>query len=106
MKNRRQLDLAALISLLPASMLIGCAGPDIAPNYDHLIGKKFSHVIHLSKSIFQRNNETDFFEELYIFGRNECKTIYGVRKSDDVIIYWRVEPSPEACKIRARTISL
>lgn len=69
------------------------------PNYDHLIGKNFSSAIFQGRMGFRVISETEIVEELEERRGDGCSTKFKVRKSDDVIIFWKVEPSPASCKV-------
>ena len=71
------------------------------PNLDHFIGKKFSEVIQpIDQLGFKKTREIAEFEELENKRPDGCVTIFGVRKKDGVIGYWRITPSPTECKVR------
>lgn len=96
--------------LLITMMLTLCAcanEPMEIPNYDRLIGKKFTDVIQpVARLGFRTIGETSEFEELENKRSDGCSTIFGVRKSDGVIAYWRISPSPEACKVTRKPVNV
>ena len=95
----------AFMSLAGALAVAACAGDQYAlahtPNYDHLIGKRFSEAIPPPGNTgFKRVSESAEVEEVADRRPDGCTTTFGVRKADGTIAYWRVAPSPEQCKVR------
>lgn len=92
-----------------AGFLVGCATGqyDVTeiPNADHLVGKHFSSSIFKGRQVYTRISETETLEELENRRSDGCALIFGVQKSDDVILYWRVEPSPERCRVRRKPLN-
>lgn len=88
----------------------GCANEDYwrteIPNYDSFIGRKFVDVIH---PVAQRGHrvvrETDEYRDLEDKRSDGCATLFGVRKKDGVIAYWRVTPSPESCRFSRKPVT-
>lgn len=75
------------------------------PNYDNLIGKKFSESIFKGRQVYKRVRETDALEELENRRSDGCILVFGVRKIDDVIEYWRVDSGPGTCLMRAKALN-
>jgi hypothetical protein len=83
--------------------LVGCAAPkdeelgDV--NFDHLIGQKPSVALPNGRRPFNSINVNDSIEELVPGSLGPCAVMFGVRKSDDTIVYWKfVSPPPRTCK--------
>jgi hypothetical protein len=71
----------------------------VLPNYDHLIGKNFSDSIFKGRQVFKVIRETDSLEELENRRSDGCILVFGVRKKDNAIEYWRVDSGHETCKV-------
>jgi hypothetical protein len=82
---------------------LSCANDLIPPNYDYLVGKKFTDSIPLAKHEFKKIRETASLEE-YEFRRKEdgCILVFGVRIRDDIIDYWRVDSGSGTCYTKRR----
>ena len=84
-----------LVLLISAALALGSCANDAYlltefPNYDHLIGKRFSEVISLvGQRGFRRIGETNEYEDLEERRPDGCATVFGIRKKDGVIAYWR-----------------
>ena len=70
-----------------------------APDYDNLIGKSFSASIFKGRQVYKVIRETDTLEELENRRSDGCILVFGVRKMDDVIQYWRVDSGVGTCKV-------
>lgn len=70
-----------------------------SPNYDHLIGKKFSESIYKGRQVYKVIRETDSLEELENRRSDGCILVFGVRKKDDIVAYWRVDSGVGTCKV-------
>jgi len=90
-------------------MLGSCANTqyelNTPPNYDDLIGKKFSKSIFKGRQIYAVVRETGALEELENRRSDGCILVFGVRKSDDVIEYWRVDSGAGSCFTRGRALN-
>ena len=75
-------------------------------NDDHLIGKKFSEVIFKRRQVYKVIRETDSLEEFENRRSDGCIMVYGVRKKDDTIEYWRVSSGSDTCKVTRHGTSL
>jgi hypothetical protein len=76
------------------------------PNYDYLIGKSFSESIFMGGKVYKKIRETDTIEELEERRSDGCILVFGVRKSNDVIEYWRVDSGPGTCYTRKKALSV
>jgi hypothetical protein len=98
-----------LLSLLVGASIVACANPYRleVPNYDHLIGKKWVEIGQpQSRLAFKRIRELEGYEELEANRPDGCAVLFGVRKIDGVVSYWRVTPSPQSCKVRANPLNV
>ncbi len=90
--------------------LVGCAQDNpyalIPPNYDDLVGKNFSDSIYMGRRVFKKVRETELIEELERRRSDGCILIFGVRKKDDIIEYWRVDSGPGTCYTRSKPINV
>jgi hypothetical protein len=90
-------------------LALGCVNTDDyakihKPQYDHIVGKKFKESIYEAKNSFERVREVDGIVELMKTGRTDgCVLIFGVRKTDDVIQYWRVDSGAGTCLERKKS---
>lgn len=76
----------------------------IDPNYDHLIGKSFSESIYKGRQALTKTEDSDGVEVFQDSRRDDgCVLIFGVRKADDSIKYWRVLSGPGTCRVTKRT---
>ncbi|MBI5753072.1 MAG: hypothetical protein HZA59_13160 [Hydrogenophilales bacterium] len=75
------------------------------PNYDDLIGKKFSQSILKGRQVYAVVRETSTLEEFENRRSDGCILVFGVRKSDDVIEYWRVDSGTGTCFTRERALN-
>jgi hypothetical protein len=95
--------------VLITSLFIGCAigepDPMEAPNYDNLIGKNFSDSIFKGRHRYKKIRETTTIEELENRRLDGCILVFGVRKVDDVIEYWRIDSGSDTCKVHKRPIN-
>ena len=93
-----------------ALILASCAFGDYElshpPSYDHLIGKRFSDTVFQGQLVFKKVRETETIEELEKRRRDGCVLVFGVRKSDDVIEYWRVDSGPGTCLERRKPLNV
>lgn len=67
------------------------------PNYDSLVGKSFSQSIFKGRQVYHVVRQTDSTEELENRRSDGCILVFGVRKSDDIIEYWRVDSGAGTC---------
>lgn len=92
-----------------AVLSVACASAQYevleTPNHDHLIGKSFSKSIFKGRQVYTKIRETETQEELESRRSDGCALIFGVRKVDDVIVYWRVEPGVDTCKVRQKPLN-
>lgn len=98
---------AATVSLL----LGGCASeyywPTEVPNYDHLVGKKFTDVIsQVAQRGFKKTMDAPDHEEVEDKRSDGCSTVFGIRKPDGIITYWLVLPSPSVCKVARKAFNV
>lgn len=75
------------------------------PNYDHLIGRNFSESIYKGREIYKLVRITDSVEELENRRSDGCILVFGVRKTNDVIEYWRVDSGPGTCFTRKKALN-
>ena len=84
-------------------LIVSCAGEQNLrlhpPDYDHLIGRRFSDVIYKGRQVYRVVRESDSIEELENRTTYGCVLVLGVRKADDLIAYWRVDSAPDRCKV-------
>ena len=71
----------------------------VPSNYDRLIGKSFSASIFKGRQVFKVVRETELVEELENRRLDGCILIFGVRKKDDIIEYWRIDSPPGTCQV-------
>ena len=69
------------------------------PNYNNLIGNKFSESIFKGRQVYKVVRETDSLEELENRRSDGCILVFGVRKKDDIIVFWRVDSGSGTCKV-------
>lgn len=72
------------------------------PNYDNLVGKNFSDSIFKGRQVYKKIRETDALEELENRRSDGCILVFGVRKKDDIIEYWRVDSGLGTCLTRGK----
>jgi hypothetical protein len=100
-----------LIAVTIGLSLAACASDDYRlteiPNYDHLVGKKYIEVIPYAAQLgFKKTLDAPDHEEVEDKRPDGCSTIFGIRKADGVITYWRVLPSPNACKVARKALNV
>lgn len=109
-KNLNQLGrdfiLGCIVCLLFVSCAVGNRNVLEPTNDDDLIGKKFSGSIFKGRQVYKVIRETDWLEELENRRSDGCIMVYGVRKKDDVIEYWRVDSGVGTCKVTRNGTSL
>lgn len=98
----------ALYLLFSSLILSSCAinSDDwVVPNYDDAVGKHFSTTVYDWKyfKMVDESNGTIVYKQVNPI--NGCSTNFGVRKVDETILYWRVEPSPESCMVRTHPLN-
>jgi len=90
-------------------ILISCASAqyDVTqpPDYDNLVGKNFSESIFKGRQVYKKVRETDTLEELENRRSDGCILVFGVRKIDDVIEYWRVDSGAGTCLTRGKALN-
>jgi hypothetical protein len=100
---------AALVGGCLCLILSSCANAqyelNTPPNYDGLIGKKFSESIFKGRQVYAVVRQTSTLEELENRRSDGCILVFGVRKSDDVIEYWRVDSGAGTCFTRERALN-
>lgn len=69
----------------------------VPAQYDYLIGKRFTTSIYMGRRVYKKVRETESVEELESRRSDGCILVFGVRKSDDIIEYWRVDSGPGTC---------
>lgn len=77
-----------------------------APNYDSLVGKKFSESIYKGRQVYKVIHQTDTLEVFENRRSDGCILVFGVRKEDDVIEYWRVDSGEGTCWVTDRPLNL
>jgi hypothetical protein len=91
------------------ALLGGCAIDDYRvvhePNYDHLIGKRFSDVIYKGPKVYRVVRESDTVREFENRRSDGCIFVFGVRKKDEAIEYWRVDSGPGTCLERKKPLN-
>lgn len=82
-------------------VLLACSIREVMvpSNYDHLIGKSFSASIFKGRQVFKVVRETKIVEELENRRSDGCVIVFGVRKKDDIIEYWRIDSPPGTCQV-------
>ena len=106
MRIQPHLLLYALIVASSSACVSGRAEEWVEPNYDHMMGKNFSSDYlkgRLQDRARLKIRETELHEEFVIRRSDGCFLIFGVRKIDDVIEYWRVDSGPNTCMVTTRT---
>lgn len=98
------------ISTTAGLFLGACASADYwlteIPNYDYLVGRKFTEAISpVAQRGFKKTLDASDHEEVEDKRPDGCSTIFGIRKADGVITYWRVLPSPSACKVARKALN-
>ena len=76
------------------------------PNYDDLVGQRFSESIYMGRQVYRVVREIDAIEELENRRGDGCILVFGVRKSDDVILYWRVDSGAGTCFTRRQPLNV
>ena len=98
-----------LIFLPPVFFLVACSYDDYKvkhePNYDYLIGQIFSDSIYKGRDVYKKIRETGTHEELESRLADDCILVFGVRKKDEVIEYWRVDSEPGTCRVRKKPLN-
>lgn len=75
------------------------------PDHDAFVGKKFGESIYMGRRVYKVIASNDVSEELENRRSDGCILVFGVRKLDDVILYWRVDSEPGTCKVRSKPIN-
>lgn len=90
-------------------ILASCASAEYdvtqPPDYDNLVGKDFSESIFKGRLVYKKIRETSTLEELENRRSDGCILVFGVRKIDDVIEYWRVDSGPGTCFTRSKALN-
>jgi hypothetical protein len=101
-----KLQLAIALMLL----LGACATDDYAvihpPNYDALIGKRFADAIYKGPLVYSIVRETPTIQEWENRRSDGCVLVFGVRKADQVIEYWRVDSGPGTCLVSKKALNV
>ena len=94
---------AFMAMVLMCALIASCARANHSvmelPNYDYLIGKSFSESIFKGRQVYKVVRETDSLEELESRRSDGCILVFGVRKKDDIILFWRVDSGSGTCKV-------
>lgn len=92
------------LSIFSLLAFASCASPKYkvaqAPNYDHLIGRKFSDAIFRGRLVYKVVREKGDVEELENRRSDGCVLVIGVRKRDDIIEFVRIDSGIDTCKVR------
>lgn len=75
------------------------------PNYDNIIGTKFSDSVYKGRMVYKVIKATNTIEELENRRSDGCILVFGVRKSDDIIEYWRVDSGAGTCLVRKKPLN-
>ena len=75
------------------------------PNYDGLVGKHFSESIFRGREVYRAVREIGAVEELESRRSDGCILVFGVRKADDIIEYWRVDSGAGTCLVRKQPLN-
>jgi len=92
-------------------VLSACADPYYfsnviqSPNYDYLVGKSFSESIFQGRKLYSKIRDIDGIEELEHRRPDRCVLVFGVRKTDDAILYWRIDSGPGSCPTRDQPLN-
>lgn len=99
----------ALASAFLFWALGGCASAEYAlaepANYDGLVGRNFSASIFKGRQVYRVVRETNGIEELENIRSDGCILVFGVRKTDDTIEYWRVDSGEGSCLTRKQPLN-
>jgi hypothetical protein len=79
---------------------------DQPPDYDYMVGRKFSEAIYLGRRGWTVIPKTDALEELENRRSDGCILVFGVRKKDDIIMYWRVDSGIGSCYTRRKPLTI
>lgn len=92
-----------------AAFLSACANDPYSvsepPNYDGLVGKRFSESVFRGREVYRPVRETVAVEELESRRSDGCILVFGVRKADDIIEYWRVDSGAGTCLNRKQPLN-
>jgi hypothetical protein len=97
------LFIKTLPNILFSMLLVSCVNPEDfrkihKPDYDHLIGLKFEVALpRLSRMGFKSVREIGEIEELENRRSDGCIMVFGVRKVDNIIQYWRDDSKDTEC---------
>lgn len=106
MSSPRRATVVVIFSLLVGACASEDYWPTEVPNYDHLVGKKYVEVISpVAQRGFKKTQENSEYEEVEDKRPDGCSTIFGVRKADGVIAYWRVLANSDACKVSRKAFN-
>ena len=72
----------------------------VAPDYDPLVGKSFSENFFMGRQVYKIIRETPTLEEFENRRSDGCILVFGVRKKDDIIEYWRIDSGVGSCPTR------
>ena len=75
------------------------------PDYDHFVGKEFSKSIYKGRQVYKIVRETAALEEFENRRSDGCILVFGVRKKDDIIEYWRVDSGPGTCRLSRESLN-
>ena len=100
MKNNLTLTPGVLLCATLVSCSMAQYEMMAAPNYDHLVGKSFFESIYLGRQDYKVIRKTPVLEELEKRRSDGCILVFGVRKKDDVIEYWRIDSGVGSCPTR------
>lgn len=87
----------SLVFMLLTACANGKHGLDVPPDYDHLIGKQFSVSVYMGRKVYKNVRDVGPIEELENRRSDGCILVFGVRKANDIIEYWRVDSGPGTC---------
>jgi hypothetical protein len=80
------------------------------PQYDYLIGQPFSQTVfgrpRSSTRFFRGLSTTEGVLEFEDRRSDGCVLVFGVRKSDDLIQYWRVDSGAGTCLVRNKAFTV
>lgn len=105
-KQKRRLGSLLVISCIVIAHLSACGSVSEVPDFDNLIGMHFEDAMQGGATWFEAKSISENLIEYSWSRQDECIFIYGVEKETQIIRYWRVEPSPEQCRVLKHPINM
>ncbi len=104
--SRNRFGPLLLIGGLVLIHLAACGSVSTVPNDEELVGLRFEDAVRVGRASFEVVPISANLSEYRRQRSDGCTFNYGVESDTDIIKYWRIDPSPEECRVLKRPINM